>query len=196
MLPDWVSPWWQAVCLPKRWDVCGVSVPSLSVWHTFMLEQVGNGYLCGTGCTLDDAASLLMVAGRDKAGGLCLMHIDLYRQRNQRRIARKLRRLDPEELHAACLEYVTTCTRSPRRWSKEGAKANAAAVPYQLHLVRALCRDYGYTIDNAWNETYGYARTLFDASAEARGDDTIVKPEYEALGDENIANGIDVNARN
>ena len=95
MLPDWISTWWQAACLPELWDVCGVSVPSLSLWHTFALENIGNRYLCpGKPPTKDDATSLLIFAKQDRAGGLRLLHSADYRALWTRRIVWAIRKAE------------------------------------------------------------------------------------------------------
>lgn len=194
MLPDWVSPWWQAACLPERWDVGGFSVPSLSVWHTFALENIGNGYLCGGPITIDDAAGLLLFASRDMAGGQRLMLRQYYRERCLHRAARRLRKADWAQLHAACTEYVETCTRTAQPWEKVEGGGSPCGTPYQWHIVRVLCADYGLDLAAAWNTPYAYARCLHDAHREALGEVHMAHPRYEALAAENIANGVDLYA--
>ena len=192
MLPDWVSPWWQAACLPKCWDVGGVSVPSLSLWHAFALENIGNGYLCGGQCTIDDAAALLLITGMDKRECMDVIHSDRRRMRALGRIAKKLRRSKWNDLHEACADYVATCMRSAQPWQKGGEQSSMAGTPYQLSIVRVLCADYGMTLSDAWNTPYGYARALYDTHAEANGHVSMAHPRYEALAAENIANGVDL----
>lgn len=180
----WISPWWQAALLPDVWDVCGVFVPSLTVWHTLALESIGCHYLVGGPCDRDDAASLLLFAGRDYREGRRLMLAQHYRARAMRRMFRKLRRVEWLNLHAACLEYAETCLRSPRRWEREGKGGKAAAVPYQWHLLAYLTAGRADGIEAAWNTPYATAICLFDAAAEAKGDDTLMAPEHERLDDE------------
>ena len=184
MLNDWVSPWWQAVCLPESWDVCGVSVPSLSLWHTFALENIGNRYLRGGACDKNDVASLLLFASRDMRGGRRLMLDSRYRDKRLAKMSGLLKGADCVDLNTACVDYVETCMRSPRRWEKKDGAGRPSAVPYQVHIVRALCADYGTPICEAWNTAYAYARMLYDASAEANGDRSIMTPSAEALDDE------------
>jgi len=190
MLLDWVSPWWQAACLPKRWDVCGVSVPSLSVWHTFALENLGNGYLCGGRGDMDDAACLLLIASGDMAEGRKLVDVSrpLYRQRQQHSMFRRLSKLEPADVAAACGEYAETCMREARRWKKKDGGGVVAGAPYQFHVVHALCAGYQMGLDDAWNTSYAYARMLYDARAEANGNASIATIAAEALADENTAN--------
>ena len=96
MQEDWVSPWWQALTVPPAWDVCGVFVPRLSVWHVFALENIGNAYLYPDSAPdMDDAASLLLFASRDMAGGLRLLHGSRRRERAMVRLAKRLSRLPP-----------------------------------------------------------------------------------------------------
>jgi len=61
-----------------------------------------------------------------------------------------------------------------------------------MHLLRILCADYNMDIEDGWNTPFSFARILYDAHAESVGDTSIAKPEHEALADENIAKGIDV----
>jgi hypothetical protein len=56
------NEFFRALCLPKCWGVCGVSVRALSCWHLYALEQLGNAYAFdGEGATRDDAAAMLML---------------------------------------------------------------------------------------------------------------------------------------
>lgn len=184
MREDWISPWWQAMLLPERWDVCGVSVPSLSVWHTFALENVGNLYILGDPAQLptrDDAYSLLLLARLDMASGRRLMTMPHYRGRQLRRLARKLKRVPWEELDDACRDYVETCTRSAERWNKGGGRP--AAVPYQFSLVRCLCADWGMDKEGAWNTPYAVARSQSNATAEFNGDDSIMGIAAQEMSD-------------
>ena len=181
MRDDWVSPWWQAVNLPRVWNVCGVAVPSLSVWHTFALENIGNRYLCGgrQDPTQDDAASLLLIAKLDMRGGQRLIACDNYRTRETTRLYRRLRKVDAGALDVACREYVETCTRGVSRWNRSGKKC---AVPYQFHIVRQMA-DFGITVDDAWNTPYALARCYHDAAAEVSGDDSIMDPRAQEMED-------------
>ena len=181
MRDDWVSPWWQAVNLPALWDVCGVSAPSLSVWHTFALENIGNPYLCGGRPDQDSAASLLLFARLDMAGGQRLIAGPCYRARQMHRMYRRLRKVDPADLDAACREYVETCTRAASRFNaKSGGKP--CAVPYQFHIVRRLALS-GMTFEQAWNTPYALARCYYDAAAEADGDDSIMTAAAQEMED-------------
>ena len=181
MRDDWVSPWWQAVLLPERWDVCGVSVPPLSVWHTFALEQVGNRYLCGGEADKDDASSLLLFASRDMAGGRALIWRDHARARAMRRMWKRLRRVEWSEVDDACSEYVDACLRAVSRWQKGGGKP--MAVPYQWHIVCRLSGGDPAKWDAAWNAPYAQARCVFDAAAEAAGDDSLMSPAAQEMED-------------
>ena len=174
MRRDWISPWWQAACLPDCWDVAGVSVPALSVWHVFALEQIGNPYLCGGPVDQDAAAALLLFARHDRAGGRRLMLQPYYRGREMRRMFRRLRRLTIEDIHAACSEYVEVCTRGVSRWQKGNGKP--CSVPHAWHIVARLG-------DRAWDMSYAYARCLCDAMAEQAGDDSIMSPAAQEMED-------------
>ena len=181
MRQDWITPWWQAALLPDMWDVCGVTVPSLSVWHTFALENIGNHYLCGGSLDKDDAASLLLIASRDHRTGRRLVHADNYRARSMRRIHRVLNRMEWEQVDAACREYVDSCMRIPSRWQSGDGKASG--VPYQWHLVRLLSAGDPSKIDTAWNTSYAVARCVYDADAESKGDASIMSPAAQEMED-------------
>jgi len=174
MRADWISPWWQAACLPDRWNVCGVHVPALTVWHTFALEQIGNPYMCGGSVTKDSAAALMVIARQNMRTGKRLMLDANYRFRETACIARKLRRYDLPTIHAACSEYVDVCTRGISRWQKGGGKA--CAVPFQWHMVARIG-------DRAWDMPYAYARAVCDAMAEQAGDDSIMSTAAQEMED-------------
>jgi hypothetical protein len=184
MRDDWVSPWWQAVCLPRTWDVGGFVVPSLSVWHVFALQNVANRYVFdGPKPMIDDAASLLLFASRDMAEGLDLIHNAAYRQRNLLKYFRKLRRKKWDVLHAACTEYVSTCMRTVSRWQKSTSKP--CAVPLCWHLVSYLVEGQPYpdAYVAAWNMPFAVAKCLYDAKSEMNGDDSIMSIAAQEMED-------------
>lgn len=179
MRADWVSPWWQAVCLPDTWDVCGLIVPPLSVWHTFALENLGNAYLCGGPADKDAAASLLLFARHDYQGGRRLMLDGKFRTREIKRMHRVLRKLPDQQVHDACAEYVEVCMRAASRWDKGDGKP--CAVPYQWHIVARLSGQLG--AESAWNMPYAVARCMYDAMAEMNGDDSILSSTAQEMED-------------
>jgi len=174
MRDDWISPWWQAACLPASWDVCGVKCPPLTVWHTFALENIGNSYLVGGPVGKDAASSLLLFAKHDRAGGRKLILMPRFREREMQRMYRRLKDQDADMVHAACTEYVASCMRGASRWQKCGWKPYA--VPYQWHIVARLG-------DAAWDMPYAEARCRCDALAEASGDDSIMSVRAQEMED-------------
>lgn len=185
MREDWISPWWQAMLLPERWDVCGISVPSLTLWHSFALENIANLYLLDIKDyppTRDDAYSLLIVASLDMAGGKRLMTGPFFMARRMKWMRRKLRKVDWETLDDACRDYVQTCMRSASRW-KDGTSGGAAGVPYQFGIVRVLCAEWGMARDDAWNRSYAQARAEANASAEFHGDGSVMSPSAQEMED-------------
>lgn len=184
MRADWVSPWWQAACLPEQWDVCGISVPSLSVWHTFALENIGNRYLCGGDADRDDAAGLFLFASHDMRGGRRLMLQARFRLRQMRRMYRRLRNLNWKELDCACSEYVETCTRGVSHWQKGGGKPCAA--PYQWHIVYRLSGGDPTKTAAAWDMPYVVARCLNDVAIEQGGDDSLMAERAQEMEDEGL----------
>jgi hypothetical protein len=184
---SYVSPWWQALNLPDRWDVAGVVVPSLTVWHSLALAQSGNAYLCGGEVTKNDAAGLLLICGMDMDGYRRLAADLRQMDRTLYRMYRRLVRVPWGQLDAACGDYVRACTRCMRRVaSKDGG--HDAVAPHEWHLVRVLCRTYGMNLTEAWGTPYALARAYYDTDAEANGDKNIaplaVQAEAEAAAGE------------
>lgn len=186
MIKDWTSPWWQACLLPDVWDVCGIRVPSLSVWLTFALEQIGNCYLLGGATDRDDAASLLLFASNDYATGKRLVLDESMRARELLSMHKALKRVDWSELHSACVDYTTSCLHTARRFQKADKGGKLCAVPYQWHIVARLSAGHPDAIVKAWNTPYATARCIFDAIAESSGDDSIMRPEYQKMDDEAV----------
>lgn len=190
MLDGWVNSWWQATCLPRAWDVAGVPVNALSVWHLWALENMGNHYITGGAATQDDAVALLMICETDVEGGRRLLIDKRKRHNATNRLCRHVKKQGWAALNAACRDYVETCTRVPDRWSS-GEGGNSLRAPYQLHLIRVLCSDFGTSAEEAWNTPYAFARICYDCKAEADGDTSIVSIEQEAVGAELEAKNID-----
>lgn len=180
---EWVSPWWQAVNLPPVWDVCGIRASSLTLWHMFALERLGNPYLLGGECKRSDAVALLLFASRDMRGGLRLVRSPHHRSRRQLLISLRLFRRAFNEIHVACLDYIDTCLRTVGRYEKQEGGGKKAAVPYQWHIAHRLCRDWGMKLDEAWNTPYALARHLYDVSAESEGDDSLLSEQAQRVDD-------------
>ena len=178
----YVSPWWQSSCIPNKWDVAGVEVFSLSLWHLFALEQIGNAYVCGGIPDRDSAASLLLFAETDMAGGRRLLLEPYRRARKMRRMYRRLRHSAWADLHLACEDFVKSCLRSPDHW-EDDKKGGTLSAPYQFHMVRCLCAEYGMPLADAWNMPYAMARCYFDAWQESQGDKTLVSSKAQSLID-------------
>ena len=170
MSDGYVSPWWQAVLLPVRWDVCGIELRTMSVWHTFALENLGNAYVCNGKVDRDAAASLLIICQRDWAGNRDLFLRPVHRARVLKKIHGVVKRLKWDDLDAAIFEYVQACNRTPEHKRKDGGKS--ASAPYQWHVVDYLA-SRNMTIEQAWNYPYALARCLFDTHREVRGDDSL-----------------------
>ena len=177
---DWVSPWFEAACLPDRWDVAGIEVDALTIWHTFALERCGCLFLIGGKPTRDDAASLLIFAERNHADGRRLLLDPRYKAKAQRRIHRRIKSIPWESLCAACFDYCAACLRTLDRFESDGG---SAAVPYQFHILRQLCAEWGYTMPSAWDAGYSIGRSMYDASAEAAGDKKLMSEEVQHMTD-------------
>jgi hypothetical protein len=178
---SYVSPWWQALNLPDRWDVAGVVVPSLTVWHSLALSQIGNAYAFDLPANRDDAAGLLVVCSHtmDEYRGLLFNRRRLSRA--LARVHRKVRGVEWSRLDAACREYVSGCTRHMLRVSDD--KGSPAVAPHEWHLVRVLCDTYHMSLPEAWGTPYALARCLYDVHAEANGDRNIAPPAVQRDAD-------------
>lgn len=179
----WVSLWWQAMCLPDRWDICGIKVLSASVWHTLALENIDNAYLCGGVPTRDDAFSLLMVTSLPYPKGRDLLLRDGFRRERSRRAFKRVAIADFDELDARCRDYAASCLRIADRVERDG---RPTACPYQFHIVRRLCAEFGYSVIEAWNEKFALARCYFDAGAESSGDDSLISQRAQEALDQGV----------
>jgi hypothetical protein len=177
--------------LPARWDICGVVVPSLTLWHVFALDNIGCHYIDGGPVSKDDAACLLLIAGTDYESGRRLLAVTNTRQRvlAMTRISRRLKRIALSDLHLACLNYVASCTRTIRRWrtNKQQETANNGPSNEFFLVHNQLCRDYHMTPVEAWNTPYALARCYYDAGAIARGDNMLMTPFEQELDDRMFA---------
>jgi len=172
----WVSPWWQAINLPDRWDVCGVIVPSLSVWHVFALENIGNAFVVGGVPTMDDVQGLLLIASRDMQGGRRLLSHDRHRARMTRRMYLRLRKADESDAITACREYVSECMRHGHRMSTAGVSGTPAGSPEPWAIVAVLAGLMDWQA--AWNAPYAVGRAALDAHDERNGNTTMTPWSY------------------
>lgn len=184
---DWISPYWQAALIPEKWDLCGFTVTPLSVWHTLALESVGNVYMMSDRSTvsMDDACSLILFATRDYKAGKALFEPQRERERARatRRIIKRLKGQDWDDIHAQCEYFVDSCTRSASRWQKSvGGKVSG--VFYQWSLVHVLSGGGDATkLETAWNTPFVVARCIFDAKAQYDGDDSVMSPAAQDMED-------------
>lgn len=177
---DWISPWWQALVLPQRWDVCGVAVGPLSVWHHFALTNLGNKFLCigdKEKADRDDAASLLILCERGYAAGRELFHNPRTRLKATKRIGAALLKLDMPDITAACGEYVNECTRHGHRVHQPGASGTPCGTPEHWAIVAALCKS-GVSFEAAWDTAYAVGRSLLDALDESAGNCVLAPWSY------------------
>jgi len=177
MRSDWVSPWWQALLLPSLWDVAGVRVRPLSVWHVFALTNLGNRFFAAESAqapTMDDAQSLLMLATLDFRRGSALLQPQYAqrRARRMRRFYRKLSCLPEKDVLAACSEYVTVSMRRAHRMSQSDVSGTPAGTP-EAWAIHVLLRRMGESREGAWDYPYTEGRCALDASDEHAGNATM-----------------------
>ena len=67
----------------------------------------------------------------------------------------------------------------PARWVEEGGKYKQLKAPWEWHLARILCKDWGMTFDQAWDTPVARARCCWDVTAEAHGDESLVSESEE-----------------
>ena len=169
----YISPWMQALLLPKRWDICGIEVKPLSIWHLFILEQLKNPYVCGGIPDKDAISTLILYTERDFKEGTRIFKNHVYREKVLKQIYKRIKPIEWESLHNACLDFVKACTRVPDHKYPEDSKSKSLAAPYQFHLIGVLCPMMNLSLDATWNLPYAEAKCYYDAAAERGGDDTL-----------------------
>lgn len=198
----YIGPWMQAALLPRTWDVCGVIVPPLSVWHVYILRRSGNSYITyETMPDMDSAAELLMYASLDIAGARRLYTDPKFRAKRMRTIHKKLRRMNWDDVEAACFEYVRACMRTPGHRevvssNKAGGKPKSvkASAPTEWILAECISGGDPAKMDDAFNSQYSVAVCMFDARRNVSGDDdTLISDSEEEKLDKRLAraNGSD-----
>ncbi|HAX91572.1 MAG TPA: hypothetical protein DCY07_05100 [Rhodospirillaceae bacterium] len=182
----YISPWFQASMLPDRWNVAGVSCPSLSVWHVFALTSLGNPYFCDSSrLDRNAAASLLLYATRTHAEGKMLNLRPNYRIKALRAMHKALERREWLDVHAAVSDYVANCTRAPGHKKpvsdgKGKGESRSAAAPFGWVLVDFLASGNPDRIEAAWNTPYAVACCLFDAHRDILGQDSTLETVEES----------------
>jgi hypothetical protein len=184
MRDDWISPFWHALLLPETTTIARVKLRPLTVWHTLALEQVNNAYMYQSPeapTSMDDIASLLLIARGDMRLGRRLFSDYQYRLRAFRWVYKRLVKRDFDDLDLEVSEYMATSLRHASRWQGETGKA--AFIPYQYHLAHRLTRDWGASEAEAWNAPFVLARCKYDTCAEAAGDDSLMSPQAQEMED-------------
>lgn len=171
---DWISPFWQAALIPDRWDVAGIPLGPLTVWHSFALDNTRNAFMFAAPADRDDACSLLIFCSGDYRHGKRLFFDDAFRNRQMFRMYRRLRDIPWDRLERACREYVHVCTRAASRYTPAGQNPQPERVPAQWHMVRLLSQSDPCRLEPAWNTPFAVARALFDAWAESEKDDSSI----------------------
>lgn len=188
MSDGYITPWWQASLLPDKWDICGVEVHALSVWHLYALENLNNTYACGGIHDRDAAASLLLICQRDYAGTKDLFLKPFARARVLARIHKTVKNIPWSELDAACTDYCLTCTRVPEHLKPGKQDDNHTgkflSAPIVFHLALCLCDQYQKSETEAWNTPYARARCMYDVWREATGDESLASETIQRHTDE------------
>lgn len=184
----------QAALLPRLWEVCGVRCASLTLWHSFILGEIGNPFACGGRPADRNAATeLLLICSHDHAGAVRLFTDAPYRKRATRAVVRAIRRLSWTEIDAAVSDYMTACSRCPAHKVIESKGDGArpprmTAAPVEWALVDAIGGGNPDALEAAWDTPYAVARCLFDARRDIRAEiDTLETRAEERRFDAAIA---------
>jgi hypothetical protein len=187
----YISPWMQACLLPRKWDVCGLIVKPLSVWHEYVLRAAGNPYLCGGKPTPDAASEVMMYVMGGITHGRKLFVDEKYRAHTRAIVAQAIKKHGGEKVDAALSEYVEECLRTPghkqvqRKPNDPPSKPIAA--PTAWVLAEYLCKGDPEKLDAAMDAPYSVACCLFDAGRNARGEDeTLISEADEKRIDEKL----------
>lgn len=188
----YISPWLQSILLPKKWDVCGINVPPLSLWHGYILRSAGNPYVCGGEGSKDAAAELLMYASLSMDGGAKLYNLKYFRARRRKKIFRSIAKLTLEQVNSACYEYASECLRQPAHEYKHNkdntVKNKPVSAPFEWCIVAYLCKGDMSQAEAIWNSPYSKAVCLFDAQRNVMGeDDTLASVATEERIDGKLA---------
>jgi len=176
------NEFFRALCLPKCWGVCGVSVRALSCWHLYALEQLGNAYAFdGEGATRDDAAAMLMLCQSDWKTGSRLMWDTKAASKAMARIYRATRKTPFDDLHNACLDYSNSCRELPEVWHQQAKGGGKFMGGNHVWHVVVWLMSTGLTEAQAWDMPYTRARCYFDVSREASGGCEIMSDRQRAL---------------
>ena len=171
----YVSPWLQAVLLPRLWDVCGVTLPPLSLWHRYILRVSGNPYLGRGEASKDAAVEVLLYCSLDMAGGQRMYNGFYFRRKRTNYILRKIKKLTFEEIDAAVSEYVQACCRVPAHSYKEAkpgeAKGKPVAAPHEWVLAEYAAGGDPAKLEPAFNTPFAKVMCMFDAHRNINGDD-------------------------
>lgn len=188
MSDGYITPWWQAALLPDRWDVCGIAVRAMSVWHYYALEQLNNAYVCGGIHDRDAAASLLLICGRDRDETRALYLRSRARAKALSRIHKAIKPIKFAELDSACTDYCLACTRVPEHVRPglpgDNTSGKLLSAPVALHIVLCLCDHYQMTEAQAWNHPYADARCKYDTWRESMGDESLASAGTQRRTDE------------
>lgn len=178
MSGEWVSPWWQAMLLPDKWNVCGIEIRALSNWHRFALDNLQNPYVNGGVHDRDAAASLLLICARNMKEGRELYLRPSVKSKNLAKIHKVIKPLKWDELDNACMDYIKSCLRVPMHGeitAMPGGKSyRLLASPPEFPVILCLCDHYQMTLEQAWNYPYVISRCLYDVYREAeKNEDTL-----------------------
>lgn len=173
--------------------IAGVRLRPYSLAHNFTLRSLDNSLLAdGVPDKAEDLATALVVCSRSFAQ----IQADLFGgAQTVGQLASAIKWKRRYSLATACAsfrQYRDNFCACPDHWNEQGAKAGRnIAAPWEWHVVRVLCSQYGRTWDQAWDTPCGQGRCCFDVWAESKGDSTLVSEhEEQAIEEAQRGDGI------
>lgn len=160
--------------------ICGKRLLPFSLAHTYFLSYLKNPYIVGGQVTDDDLLSAIFICS--------LTYSEIKKYLNYPRwfafsvwvLKWKFRKLDIA--HESFRTYLSEYFDVPDHFVpvpnadeeqppvKEDERTSYSA-PWQYHLVHILCREYRFTLDEAWNTGITVARCYYDVWSESTGFD-------------------------
>lgn len=181
--------WAQAILDNREHVVLGRTLRPFSLGHAFILRATANPAVYDGPCDMGRLAVAVDVcasAFEDGRRHIC----DLSRVRLYEAWARHLTRpihwwqprrdIDFPAHLTAFRAYCNVWLTVPLRWEKRGALKKSPRAPWELHLVRGLCADWGMSYEDAMDTPISRALALRAVSSESDGDESLVSDSEAA----------------
>jgi hypothetical protein len=165
--------------------ICGKRLMPFSVAHDYFLSHLGNPYMVGGKVTSEHLLNAILVCS------MTYKEIKAHLN-NPSRIKAwlwflnwRFRNLDIA--HESFMVYLSEHYDVPDHFepydvsdfddfAKPPEAPQKYGGPYQYHLVHIMCREYGLSLDDAWNTGLTTARCYYDIWSESTGYDNTIVP--------------------